>query len=307
MTASVPVLLMGFNRPELLARVIDRLREVRPTQVFMAVDGPRPDRAGEAERVQACRDLAGSIDWPCEVRTLFQERNLGCGLGVSTAITWFFEQVERGIILEDDIVPDVSFFGFCGELLERYEHDERVFAVSGANLVPPSGLTRPSDPYRFTQIPHIWGWATWRRSWQQHRLDIADWRTRLPVRRLWSRSGHSLPGAVFWGSTFEVLGRKEVDTWDGQLVLAAMASGQLTAISNVCLTENIGFGGDATHTVEQVDDLLPVRPVALPTRPVEVRLDAKADAWTRRHHFGATVPGVVRLAVKYVQQRRGRT
>jgi hypothetical protein len=299
-----PVLVMAFNRPDHLETLIGRLREVRPTRLYLAVDGARPDREGEAERVQACQDLASTIDWPCDLLTLFQEQNLGCGLGVTTAITWFFDHEERGIILEDDVIPDPSFFGFCAELLDRYEDDDRVFAVSGANLVPPAGLTHPDDAYRFTQVPHIWGWATWRRSWAQHRLDISDWRRRLSIRRLWSRVGHSLPGTFFWASTFEVLGRKQVDTWDGQLVLAAMASGQLTAISNVCLTENIGFGSDATHTVELMDDLLPVTPIVLPTRPVAVRVDARADAWTRRHHFGATFVGVSRLAVKYVQRMR---
>ena len=304
MAVNEAVLVMAFNRPDRLTTLIDRLREVQPTRVYLAVDGPRPDRAGEADRVQACRDLTAAIDWPCEVHSLFQDTNLGCGLGVTTAITWFFTQEERGIILEDDIIPDPTFFGFCTELLDRYENDERVFAVSGANLVPPSELTHPEEPYRFTQVPHIWGWATWRRSWAQHRLDISDWRRRLPLRRLWSRSGHSLPGTVFWAGTFEALGRKQVDTWDGQLVLAAMERGQFTAISNVCLTENIGFGSDATHTVESMDDLLPVTPIALPTRPVPVRVDSRADAWTRRHHFGATFTGVSRLVVKYVQRMR---
>ncbi len=304
MAVTTPVLLMGFNRPDTMAVVFERLRELQPTRLFLAVDGPRADCPAEADKVQQCRDLAEHVDWDCEVRTLFQDENLGCGLGVSTAITWFFDQVEEGIILEDDIVPDASFFGFCSELLDRYRDDHRVFAISGANLVPRHKLTRPDDAYRFTQVTHIWGWATWRRSWQQHRLDIADWRDRLPVHRLWKRSGRSLPGTIFWGSTFEILGRKQIDTWDGQLVLAAMASGQLTAISNVCLTENIGFGDDATHTVNAMDHVLTVEPIPLPTEPVPVRVDERADAWTRKHHFGATLPGVARFAVKYIQRKR---
>jgi len=304
MAVTEPVLVMAFNRPDRLATLVDCLREVEPTRLYLAVDGARPDRDGEAERVQACRDLASAIDWDCEVRTLFQDRNLGCGLGVTTAITWFFGVEERGIILEDDIIPDPTFFGFCSELLDRYEDDDRVFAVSGANLVPPTELSHAEEAYRFTQVPHIWGWATWRRSWVLHRLDISDWRRRLPLHRLWTRAGRSVPGTVFWASTFELLGRKQVDTWDGQLVLAAMATGQLTAISNVCLTENIGFGTDATHTVESMEGLLPVMPIALPTRPVPVKVDRRADRWTRRHHFGATAVGVTRLAVKYLQRRR---
>ena len=303
----VPVLVMAFNRPDHLQALLDRLREVRPQRVFVAIDGAREGRSDEAERVQACRDLVATIDWTSEVQTLFQDRNLGCGLGVTTAINWFFDHVEAGIILEDDIIPHPTFFPFCAELLDRYAADERVFAVSGCNFVPPAFQSRPQDAYRFSQVPHIWGWATWRRSWAKHRLDIAGWREQLPPRALWQRSGHSLPGAVYWASTFELLARKEVDTWDGQFVFASMVTGQLTATSNVNLIENIGFGELATHTFEDRDELQPVRPMTQPTTPVPVELDAKADVWTRTNHFHATWPGMLKQAQTYLSRRVGRT
>ncbi len=142
---SEPVLIMAFNRPDHLQVLLNRLREVRPDRVFVAVDGARDARPDEADRVQACRDLVATIDWPCDVQTLFQDHNLGCGLGVSTAITWFFTHVERGIILEDDIIPDPSFFPYCAELLDRYQDDARVFAISGCNFVPP-GCAVASGP-----------------------------------------------------------------------------------------------------------------------------------------------------------------
>jgi hypothetical protein len=304
---SEAILVMGFNRPRDMAVLLDRLREVQPRRLYIAVDGPRQDRPGEGDRVQATRDLADTIDWDCDVRTRFQERNLGCGLGVSTAISWFFENEERGIILEDDIIPDPSFFPFCSELLDRYQNDARVFAVSGCNYVPRSAQGHPDEAYRFSQVPHIWGWATWRRSWVQHRLDITDWRSRLPLRQLWKTVGRSIPGTVYWTSTFELLARKQVDTWDGQLVLAAMAAGQLTATSNVNLVRNIGFGESATHTVLDRDELQPIAPMALPTRPVTVVLDEQADAWTRTHHFRATWRGMIEQAGRYRKGRRGRT
>jgi hypothetical protein len=305
--ANDAVLVMGFNRPDLLTVLLDRLREIGPERVYLAVDGPRPDRAGEAERVQACRDLAADIDWGCSLRTLFQERNLGCGRGVSTAISWFFEHEERGIILEDDIIADPTFFAFCSELLDRYEEDLRVFAVSGCNYVPTSAQSHPEEAYRFSQVPHVWGWATWRRSWAQHQLDITGWRSRLPLATLWRRSGHSIAGTAFWAATFRMLARKEIDTWDGQLVLAAMASGQLTAISNTNLVHNVGFGANATHTLVEMDELMPVEPIELPTQPVVVRLDAKADAWTRKNHFGATMTGMAAKAIKYARLRKDRS
>lgn len=303
MTVTEPVLVIAFNRPEHLAVLMRRLREVQPERLYVAIDGPRADRAEEVTRVRQCRDLVTTVDWPCNVHTLFQDENLGCGAGVTTAITWFFQNEERGIILEDDIIPNASFFPYCEQLLERYNDDERVFAVSGCNFVPPSEQIHPDLPYRFSQVPHIWGWATWRRSWQQHRLDIPDWRRRLPFTKLWRASGRSIPGAFYWAATFELLARKEVDTWDGQLVLASMESQSWTATSNVNLIQNIGFGEWATHTLEERDDLQPIRAMAFPMPYVPVELDVHADAWTRQHHFRATWRGMLEQADRYLRRR----
>jgi len=298
-----PVLVMAFNRPDHLERLLARLREVQPQRVFLAVDGARPHVEREADLVAQCRDLARTIDWTNDVSTLFQASNLGCGLGVSTAITWFFDNVDRGIILEDDIIPETDFFPYCRDLMERYQDDDRVFAISGCNFVPPTAQTRPDLPYRFSQVPHIWGWATWRRSWQQHQLDISGWQRRLPPKRLWDRAGRSAAAAAYWASTFELLARKQVDTWDGQLVLASMVSGQITATSNVNLIDNIGFGASATHTVEDRHELQPTGHLEFPLAQVPVELDERADAWTRKHHFRASWRGIFRQAQTYLSHR----
>ncbi len=300
------VLLIAFNRPDDLARLIDRLRDVAPTRVFVAVDGPRPGNVADSDNVALTRQVVGSIDWPCEVMTLFREENLGCGVAVSSGITWFFSHVDRGVILEDDLLPDPSFFPFCTELLDRYETDPRVLAISGCNYVPPSAQQSPGG-YRFAQVPHIWGWATWRRSWEGYRLDISGWRSMLPWRRRWQAMGASPAGVAYWSTLFDLLARREIDTWDGQLVYHAMRTGALTATSNVNLVENIGFGADATHTLRRPDYLRPVGTMNLPTAEIEVVLDHRADRWTRRHVFEATIPGMVRHAARYVRQRRGRS
>ena len=298
-----PVLVMAFNRPDHLERLLARLREVRPQRVFLAVDGARPHVERESDLVAECRDLAKAIDWTNDVSTLFQSANLGCGLGVSTAITWFFDNVDRGIILEDDIIPETDFFPYCGDLLDRYQDDDRVFAISGCNFVPAAAQTRPDLPYRFSQVPHIWGWATWRKSWQQHQLDISGWQRRLPPKQLWDRAGRSAAAAAYWASTFELLARKQVDTWDGQLVLASMVSGQITATSNVNLIDNIGFGASATHTIEDRHELQPIGQLDFPLAEVPVELDERADAWTRKHHFRASWRGIFRQAQTYLAHR----
>jgi len=305
-TVTEPILVIAFNRPDHLVVLIDRLREVEPTRIFFAVDGPRTNVPGEREKVQECQELIKAIDWDCEVSTNFQGSNLGCGLGVSTAITWFFAHVDRGIILEDDIVPDPSFFPFCSELLERHQTDKNVFAISGCNFVPPESIDT-QGAYRFSQVPHIWGWATWRDRWEHYDIDIAGWRKNLPAIKLWAKSGHSIPAAVYWAGTFELLARKEVDTWDGQLVYLCMKNEMLTATSNTNLIENIGFNAQATHTIVDRDELQPIIPVLLPTKPQPVSVDKKADDWTRRNHFRATWRGMLDQGDRFLKRRRSKT
>ena len=303
MSGEPPILVMVFNRPDHLRVLLDRLREIQPESVSFAVDGARADKVDEHERVSTCRQMIEDIDWIPRKSTLFQDSNLGCGRGVTAAITWFFANEEAGIILEDDIIPDPSFFPYCAELLDRYQHDQRVFAISGCNFVPAQHQSHPELPYRFSQVPHIWGWATWRDRWSLHHLDISGWQKQLPPLELWRRTGRSVSGAAYWASTFELLARGEVDTWDGQLVLAGMVHQQLTATSNVNLIRNIGFDELATHTREDRDELPEPQPIALPLAEVPVELDERADAWTRRHHFRATPAGMMGQAGRYLKRR----
>lgn len=303
MGTAEPLLLMAFNRPDHFEQLIERLRETQPQRLYVAVDGPRPGHPTDSERVAKTRELVQSIDWTDDLQTLFQGTNLGCGAGVSAALTWFFAHEERGIVLEDDILPQPTFFDFCSELLDRYEHDERVLAISGCNFVPPEHQTHPDEPYRFSRVPHIWGWATWRRSWALHRLDMSDWRQRMTTSTLWQAAGRSPAGYVFWRSIFDLMARDQVDTWDMQLVFEGMARGMLTATSNVNLVDNIGFGGTATHTESRPTYLRSSQNVKLPIPSVPVAVDERADAWSRRVVFGATTSGLIGQGFRYVRGR----
>jgi len=231
--------------------------------------------------------LLTDINWPCTIHTQFNEMNLGCGRAVSSAITWFLDSVDHGIIVEDDIVPDPTFFRFCTTLLERYADDDRVLAISGSSLVPASGQTRPELPYRFSQVPNVWGWALWRRSWEQYTFDISDWRAMITTRDLWEATGRSATGTLFWGAWFDMVANGEIDTWDIQLVLTAMRYRKLTATSNVQLTENIGFDTDATHPSIASAQTPPMQPASFPLVDVPVEVDTRADAWARRHQLMA--------------------
>ena len=297
----VPVLLVAFNRPERLAALISELREIRPARVYVAVDGPRRDVPGEKERVLATRAEVAAIDWPADVRTLYREENLGCGRGVSGAIDWLFAHEERGIVLEDDILPDPSFFPFCAELLDRYQDDPRVWAISGCNFVPARHLSGFAS-YRFTSVPHIWGWATWRRAWDDYRFDASHWRKRLDLLSL-RRAAGSTMGAAYWAAMFELAARGAVDTWDFQAALTAMSEGGLTATANVNLVENVGFGSGSTHTQARPGYVRPVETMAFPlVHPPEVIVDSRSEDWTRRTVFEATPQGLAAQALRFARR-----
>ena len=167
---TAPVLLIIFNRPDTTARVFEAIRAARPTELYIAADAPRENRSEDKRLCEEAKKITEKIDWPCEVHRLYQEKNLGCKRGPIASITWFFENVEAGIILEDDCVPHPSFFAFCSELLEKYADDKRIMHVSGNNFQ--FGKMRGDASYFFSEYTLSWGWATWRRAWQRfaHRI-----------------------------------------------------------------------------------------------------------------------------------------
>ncbi|MCS7029805.1 MAG: nucleotide-diphospho-sugar transferase, partial [Bacteroidia bacterium] len=165
------VLFLVFKRLDTTKKVFEVIRKAKPPRLYIAADGPRDWVEGEAEKVKMVREyLMNNIDWDCEVKTLFRDKNLGCGRAVSEAITWFFEHEEMGIILEDDTVPSLSFFWFCEELLKKYKDDKRIGMISGNNFQ--DGIKRGDGDYYFSIYNHIWGWATWRDRWEGYDFEL---------------------------------------------------------------------------------------------------------------------------------------
>jgi hypothetical protein len=240
-----PILFLVFNRPAVTARVFESIRAQRPHRLFVAADGPRPERDGDAALCAETRRLATAVDWPCEVTTLFRENNLGCGNAVSTAIGWFFSLVEEGIILEDDCLPHPDFFRFCATMLERYRNDGRVALVTGDHFIPASLACTHS--HYFSKYAQIWGWATWRRTWETYdrhltSLPVAGWDA--IVRRL----SPTMIEREYWLDVLRSLLAGNIDTWDYQLIFSLWKTGGLTVAPHRNLICNLGYGPDATHT-----------------------------------------------------------
>jgi hypothetical protein len=244
-----PVLLLIFNRPDTTALVMETIRAARPSRLYVAADGPR-DRPGEAERCEEARRISTAVDWPCEVRTLFRDHNLGCREAVSGAITWFFEHEAEGIILEDDCLAAPSFFEFCDVLLERFRDDERVMCITGNNFQPDMG--RYPSGYYFSKYTHVWGWASWRRAWRLYDAQMerySDFNRASTLEAMSLSEGFS----NYWRNCFDSVYTRRLDTWDYVWGFSCWAQNGLTATPRANLVSNIGFGADATHTTDPND------------------------------------------------------
>lgn len=170
-----PVLIVGFNRPECLREVFERVREVQPPHLFLALDFPRVGKSDETP-YEECKRIFDGVDWPCSVQRNYSRSNLGCRDRMASAISWAFESVDRLMIFEDDCIPDITFFRFCNELLERYKDDTRVGMIAGCDEhFHVKELDLHGESYYFDRFASIWGWATWRRVWQMHDPDMAYW------------------------------------------------------------------------------------------------------------------------------------
>lgn len=281
---TTPVALLIFNRPETTAQVFAAIRAARPTTLLVVADGPRPERAGEAERCAAARAVVEQVDWPCDVLRNYADVNLGCRRRVSSGLDWVFETVEEAIILEDDCVPHPTFFRFCAELLERYRDDERVMHISGDNFQ--TAPLRSAYSYYFSRYPHVWGWASWRRAWQHYDVDLKLWPELRAGGWLLDWLGEA-DSARYWSRTMESCYRRLIDTWDFQWTLACWAQSGLSILPAVNLVSNVGFNTEATHTRfgSRLANL-PTQPLEFPLRhPPFILRDSRADAFTEREQF----------------------
>ena len=240
------VLFLVFNRLDTTTQVFEEIRKAQPPRLYVASDGPRDSRENEQTVVDEVRDfILANIDWPCEIETLFREKNLGCKIAVSSAIDWFFEHEESGIILEDDCLPDPSFFRFCEEMLVKYDTDERIMHVTGNNQV---STIMVSNSYSYTKHCSIWGWATWRRAWEHYDVGITSWKKpniRNGVLSYFYGIGNNSNFINIFDNVYNGL----IDTWDYQWVFSIAAQSGLSVMPSVNLIKNIGHGHpEAVHT-----------------------------------------------------------
>jgi hypothetical protein len=246
---TTPVLFLIFNRPDTTQKVFDAIKKAKPKQLFVAADGPRENKEGEKEKCEQARKIIEQVDWDCKVKTLFRDKNLGCKVAVSSAIDWFFENVKEGIILEDDCLPDQSFFQFCKKMLEKYRNDTRIMMITGTNYF--INNIEIKESYFFSKHFTIWGWATWRRAWKHYDINMDAWGKFKKEDQLKYLTNSFIIKKHF-EKTFDLISNNKMDTWDIQWVFTCFFNNGLAIIPRCNLISNIGVEG--THTIGKVTD-----------------------------------------------------
>ena len=283
-TFDTPILLLIFNRLDVTQKVFDQIKKLRPSYLFVAADGPRVNHASDILDCNQTRAVINQIDWPCELKTLFRDENLGCGLAVSSAIGWFFEQVEEGIILEDDCLPDLSFFQFCSELLVKYRDDESIYLVSGANLQ--NGNLRGDASYYFSNYPITWGWASWRRAWKHFNYEVLildqTFKSGL-LDHVFQNSREKL----YWRNKFRETELKRKNIWDYQWFYAIWKNKGVGITPNFNLITNLGFRNNSIHNFlrDSLREPTTTNSIQFPLIHPQKKIDRVADQYTFTNAF----------------------
>lgn len=266
--------------------------------LYISADGARKNKQGEAERCLEARSIAEKVDWQCEVKTNFSEVNLGCRRGVLKGINWFFENEEEGIIIEDDVYPSESFFGFAGAMLEKYRNDKSVYHIGGVNFQ--DGIKRGDGSYYFSNLSHVWGWATWRDRWKKYispdGKDLSGFRNTI------SEQINIRGFAKYFAKKLKSVSDGTLDTWDYPWSYTVWANSGKCIIPNSNLCRNLGFGADSLHTkdadnkfasapLENIDELI---------HPSDSSINTQADIYTFRSHIRGKFSYRLKLKLKSI-------
>lgn len=244
-----PILFIAFKRLDTTKKVFEAILDVQPKKIYIAIDGPRNLKEfNEVESVRAyISNKIEHIKWDCKIKTKFNEKNLGIGFGATNAIDWFFENEKKGIILEDDCVPNKSFFSFCDEMLNYFENEKRVGMVEGFNPFPRIPI---NHSFFFSKYTLCWGgWATWRDRWSLHDVFTNDWPLTKNTNFLRQFSNNKKQVATYWSLVFDAIHKKTNFSWDTRLSYAFFKKRMLSIIPRKNIVDNIGYGNEgATNT-----------------------------------------------------------
>jgi hypothetical protein len=284
MALNTPILFVIFNRPDRATRVFAEIKKAKPKYLYIAADGPRPNKPGEKELCAEARQVVDNIDWNCEVIKDFSDINLGCSERVYSGINRILAQHDRAIILEDDCLPNQSFFLFCEEMLEKYKDNQKIMMLSGINIA--GEWKKDTQDYHFSIYGGVWGWATWQRAWKLYDPQMTNWPKREARSKIKKIIGDP---KQYWArkSLFNIGYHKK--SWEYQWAFARTINNGLSIVPAVNLIANIGFGADATHTKEELPILGHLKPQEI-NFPLRGNPDIRADVEYDKKFFEALHP-----------------
>lgn len=246
----LPILFIVYNRPDKVQKVLMSIRSYKPEKLYIASDGAKKDKPGDSLKINKIRIfIEKNIDWDCKLYKLYQNTNLGCKYGPITGINWFFNSEEQGIILEDDVLPTISFFNFCEHYLELFKNDDKVFSITGINLVE---SLSPISSHFFTNYPFTWGWATWRNCWSEYNKVVESFQKSGYLERPVSTALDSASISGLLRKVEDCLTNK-IDSWDFTFAYTQILNKGLSVVPSKNLIENIGMDEEGTHTHQKIE------------------------------------------------------
>ena len=279
----IPILILFFNRPKNILKIIKILEKIKPSKIYISADGPRHNKTNDIKLCQETKDIFLDLGWKCSIKKNYLNKNLGCREAVSNGITWFFKNEKYGIILEDDCLPNLDFFKFCKINLLKYMNTSQIGCITGNNFQKKIGK---NETYYFSKYSHCWGWATWARAWKVYKKDLGFWPT-YKLSKKWKNYFLNKIEQRYWTKIFNNTHNRKIDSWAYPWSLCLWKKNMLTITPSMNLVRNIGFGEEATHTVTNYDDQK-YKTNNLPKiwiHPKKIVINTKNDEFIFKNHF----------------------
>jgi hypothetical protein len=289
-----PILFIIYNRPETVNEVFKVLKKIKPKRLFIASDAPRDWINSDIDNCNKTRKIVENVDWECDVKYNYFTENHGTKFGPAKAIDWFFSEVDEGIILEHDCLPNIDFFDFCSTMLERYRFEEKVMHINGSNFL--LNKVNIIHDYYFSKIPLIWGWATWKRAWNKYDVNMKNYQYDKLV----------LPGnflmKYMWKKTFNLVFQKKIETWDYQWTYTLFKNNSLVVVPSKNLVSNIGFGDKATFgkNDKSIYSKLKTKKHKVQFHPIDFIWNKKADYFLMKTHFNMNIKTFIKKMMKNI-------
>lgn len=282
---NTPVLFIIFNQPDITKKVFEAIKSVKPKILYISGDGPRNEIPGEIIQCEKTRSIINEIDWDCDLHTRFLDKNMGCNDAIWGALNWFFDKITEGIVLESDCLPHPDFWYYTSELLERYRNKTEIKFIGGNNYQ--NSINRGDGSYFFSKMAYNWGWATWKRAWQEFDYDICNKYSKNSFHKIINSQFVDNDERKYWKKIFKFVREDRPYMWDFRILFSIWAASGITIAPNVNLVTNIGFHPDAltTKDISSPYNNLPLESILPIRHPSKIKIDIEADLYYYRNYL----------------------